>query len=278
MDGRAIYAISKKEFMDNWRNKWIIAVSAIFLLLTLVISYFGSMGAGGVGWRDIDATIGGMITLVTLLVPIIGLMLGYATIVGEKEKGSLELMLSYPVERIEILTGKLFGLGAVMAAATFIGFGVAGIIIALNVKGVQWGNYMVFVLASILLGFVFISIAMLFSTIFKKRSAAMGGAVFLWFLFEMIWNIVITGVLTAQYGIEKLTDPNFMAPSWYYVASLINPVKAYSVLVSLSISSVNELAGNIPSFVNVPFSLAILLSWMAGTFALTWYIFNKKDL
>jgi len=278
MDGRAIYAISKKEFMDNWRNKWIIAVSAIFLLLTLVISYFGSMGAGGVGWRDIDATIVGMITLVTLLVPIIGLMLGYATIVGEKEKGSLELMLSYPVERIEILTGKLFGLGAVMAAATFIGFGVAGIIIALNVKGVQWGNYMVFVLASILLGFVFISIAMLFSAIFKKRSAAMGGAVFLWFLFEMIWNIVITGVLTAQYGIEKLTDPNFMAPSWYYVASLINPVKAYSVLVSLSISSVNELAGNIPSFVNVPFSLAILLSWMAGTFALTWYIFNKKDL
>jgi len=278
MDGGAIYSIAKKEFMDNWRNKWIIAVSAIFLILTLVISYFGSVGAGGVGWRDIDATILGMITLVTLLVPIIGLMLGYATIVGEREKGSLELMLSYPVKRIEILVGKLFGLGAVMAAANFIGFGVAGVIIGINVKGVQWGNYMIFVLASILLGFVFISIAMLFSAIFKKRSAAMGGAVFLWFFFEMIWNAVIAGVLTAKYGIEKLTDPNFIAPNWYYVASLINPVKSYSALVSLSIPSVSEFAENIPSFVNVPFNLAILLSWMGGMFVLTWYIFNKKDL
>lgn len=155
MDGRTIYAISKKEFMDNWRNKWVMAVSAIFLILTLVTSYFGSTGTfnsidtEGVGWRNIDATILVMLIFVMPLVPIIGLMLGYATIVGEKEKGSLELMLSYPVERIEILTGKLFGLGAVMAVATFIGFGVAGIIIALNVKGVQWGNYMVFVLASI---------------------------------------------------------------------------------------------------------------------------------
>jgi len=278
MDGRAIYGIAKKEFMDNWRNKWIMAVSAIFLLLTLVISYFGSMGAGGVGWRDIDATIVGMITLVTLLVPIIGLMLGYATIVGEREKGSLELLLSYPVERIEVLIGKLLGLGAVMAAATFIGFGVAGIVIGINVKGVQWGNYAIFVFASVLLGLVFISISMLFSSIFKKRSAAMGGAVFLWFLFEMIWNVVIAGVLTAKYGIEKLTDPNFIAPSWYYVASLINPVKAYSALVSLSIPSVSEFAKNIPSFVNVPFNLAILLSWMAGTFVLTWYVFNKRDL
>jgi len=278
MDGGAIYSVAKKEFMDNWRNKWVLAVSAIFLILTLVISYFGSMGAGGAGWRDLDATIMGMMTLVTLLVPIIGLMLGYAAIVGEKEKGSLELMLSYPIERIEIVTGKFLGLGAVMALATSVGFGVAGVIIAIGVSGVQWGNYAVFVLASVLLGLVFIAISMFFSAIFKKRSAAMGGAVFLWFLFEMIWNIVIAGILTAQYGIGKITDPNFMAPNWYYVTSLVNPVKAYSALVSLSIPSVSELAGSIPSFVNVPFNLAILLSWLGGMFVLTYYMFNKKDL
>ncbi|MCD6448011.1 MAG: ABC transporter permease, partial [Thermoplasmata archaeon] len=173
-----IIAVAKKEIMDNWRNKWIIATSAIFAILTLVISYFGSMRS--VGWQDLEATIVGMINLVTLLIPIIGLMLGYASIVGEKERGSLELILSYPVKREEILAGKFIGLSAVMALANFVGFGVAGIVIGINVKGVEWGDYFIFILASILLGMVFIAIAMLMSCAFSKRSTAMGGAIFTW--------------------------------------------------------------------------------------------------
>ena len=140
-----IVAIAKKEFMDNWRNKWVIAVSSIFVILTLVISYFGSgFGSGGVGWKDLDVTIAGMMTLVSILIPIIGLMLGYAAIVGEREKGSLELLLSYPVKREEVIAGKFIGLGAVMAMANFIGFGIAGIIIGINVKDVAWGDYFIF--------------------------------------------------------------------------------------------------------------------------------------
>lgn len=270
-----IITIAKKEFMDNWRNKWILGVSIIFLILTLVISYFGSRG--GVGWKDLNATIEGMITLVAFLIPIIGLMLGYASIVGEEEKGSLELLLSYPVKRVEVLFGKFLGLGTVMAVANFIGFGVAGIVIGINVKGIQWGSYSIFILSSILLGIVFIAIAMLFSCLFKKRSTAMGGAIFLWFLFEMIWSVIVAGILIARYGIGKMTDPNFMAPNWYYLSSLINPIKAYSALVSLN-TPINNMIGKMPSFVNTSFTLVILFSWMIISLVLAYYIFNKKNL
>jgi len=37
-----ILKIAKKEFMDNLRNKWMIALSVIFLILILVSSYFGT--------------------------------------------------------------------------------------------------------------------------------------------------------------------------------------------------------------------------------------------
>jgi hypothetical protein len=33
-----VLAISKKEFMDNVRNKWVLALSMIFLLLVILIS------------------------------------------------------------------------------------------------------------------------------------------------------------------------------------------------------------------------------------------------
>jgi len=271
-----IIAIAKKEFMDNWRNKWIIAVSSIFVILTLVISYFGSEGS--VGWKDLDITIAGMMALVSILIPMIGLMLGYATIVGEREKGSLELLLSYPVKREEVLAGKFMGLGIVIAVANFIGFGIAGIVIGINVKNVDWGDYFIFILSSILLGLVFISISLFFSSVFKKRSTAMGGAIFLWFLFEMIWNIVLAGILIAQYGTGKLSDPNFVAPSYYYIISLINPVKAYSTLAALNISSIRNELGNMPSFVNTPFVLGILLAWMFAMLISAYFIFRNKDL
>jgi len=274
-----IITIAKKEFMDNWRNKWIIAVSAIFVILTLVVSYFGSgFGSGGVGWKDLDATIAGMMILVSTLIPIIGLMLGYASIVGEKERGSLELLLSYPVKREEVIAGKFIGLGMVMAMANFIGFGIAGIVIGINVREVAWGSYFIFILSSILLGLVFIAIALFFSSIFKKRSTAMGGAIFLWFLFEMIWNMVLAGILIALYGLEKISNPDFVAPSYYYVLSLINPVKAYSALAALNISSVSSDLGNIPSFVNTPFVLFILFAWMIGMLLGAYLIFKRRDL
>ncbi len=273
-----ILTIAKKEFMDNWRNKWIIAVSAIFVILTLVVSYFGSgFSSGGVGWKDLDVTMAGMMTLVSLLIPIIGLMLGYASIVGEREKGSLELLLSYPVKREEVIAGKFIGLGIVMAMANFIGFGIAGIIIGINVKGVEWGGYFIFILSSILLGLVFISIALFFSSIFKKRSTAMGGAIFLWFLFEMIWDIVLAGILIAQYGTKRLSDPNFVAPSYYHILSLINPVKAYSTMAALNISSISSNL-KLPSFVNTPLVLAVLLAWMLIPLLAGYLIFAKKDL
>ena len=270
-----IITIARKEFMDNWRNKWILGISTIFLILTLVISYFGSRG--GVGWKDLDVTITGMINLVTFLIPIIGLMLGYASIVGEEEKGSLELLLCYPVRRVEVLFGKFLGLSAVMAVANFIGFGVAGIVIGINVKGVQWSSYGIFIISSILLGIVFIAIAMLFSCLFKKRSTAMAGTIFLWFLFEMIWGVIVAGILIAQYGIEKMTDQNFVAPNWYYLLSLINPIKAYSTLVSLN-TPINNMIGKTPSFVNTPFMLIILFSWMIASLLIAYYIFNRKNL
>ena len=187
---RGILNIAKKEFMDNWKNKWIVAITLIFLILALVTSYFGS---GAAGWHDINATMVTMASWVIILISIISLMLGYASIVGEKEKGSLAILLSYPVDRDEVVIGKFLGLGSVVSLAILLGFGLAGIIIWAN-TGKMNGVYALFLVASILFGLAYLSIALLFSTLFKKRSTAMGAAIFIWFFFVMIWGMIILSV------------------------------------------------------------------------------------
>ena len=141
MDFKAIFSIAKKEFIDNFRNKWIIIISIIFAILVVIISYFGSQGFGQ-DWSPLEDTISGLEGIVTLIIPIISLMLGYAAIVGEIEKGSMSSLLALSVNRCEIVIGKFLGLGSVICSTILIGFGISGIIIDINVPSSDYMPYL----------------------------------------------------------------------------------------------------------------------------------------
>lgn len=277
----AIFIISKKEIMDNIRNKWIIILTIIFALLALVTSYFGSIFS--TGWQDLGATISGMMVLVQFLVPIIALILGYATIIGEIERGSMSALLSQQVTRLEILLGKFFGLGSILAFTIFIGFGIAGIVIALNVPDVNFVNYLVFIGSTVLIGLVFLSISIFFSTIFKKRTSAIGGAIFLWFLFNMIFPMVVAGVLFAVVGLEEgaaILGGLQNAPLWYYLISLLNPLSIYGTfnILALDISMQPGTISSFPDFFSSGLMILLLLLWIIIFLFFASWRFNKKDI
>lgn len=278
MELNIIFSIAKKEILDNVRNKWIIILTIIFASLTLVVSYFGSIFSQG--WQDFGVTISGMMSLVQFLIPIIGLMLGYAAIIGEIEKGSMSSLLSLPADRLEILLGKFFGLGGILSFTTFIGFGVAGIIIAANVSGVNYADYLIFIGSTILLGLVFLSLALFFSTLFKKRSTAMGGAILLWFLFNMILPIVFIGVMVANISFESIASGGF--PDWYFTLELFNPLSVYSALISLNVGPVSTMQGvlsiSYPSFYSSGLMVLILIAWIVVSLILAFWRFDKGDI
>ena len=272
----SIFIIAKKEIMDNIRNKWIITMSIIFALLTLVTSYFGSIFS--TGWQDLGATISGMMSLVQFLIPIIALILGYASIIGEIERGSMSALLSQPITRLEILLGKFIGLGSILAFTIIIGFGVAGIVIALNVPDVNFINYLIFIGSTILIGLVFLSISLFFSTIFKKRTTAIGGAIFLWFLFNMILPMIFVGVLVASVGIENLMSGEL--PSWYYILTLSSPLSAYTTfnILALRITLQSEIISSFPKFFSAELMILLLLLWIIIFLLLAYWRFNKREI
>ena len=275
----SIFSIAKKEILDNVRNKWIIVLTIIFASLALVVSYFGSIFSQG--WQNFGATISGMMSLVQFLIPIIGLMLGYAAIIGEIEKGSMSSLLSLPANRLEIILGKFFGLGSIISFTTLIGFGVAGIVIAVNVADVNYADYLVFIGATILLGLVFLSLALFFSSLFKKRSTAMGGAILLWFLFNMILPLVFVGIMVASSGIENILSSGGF-PDWYHALELFNPLSVYSALISLNVGPVSTMQGafsmSYPSFYSSGLMTSILILWIVSFLLLAFWRFDRRDI
>jgi Cu-processing system permease protein len=280
MQTNVVYSVAKKEIMDNIRNKWIIIMSLMFAILTVVVSYFGSLTSQG--WQDLSLTIVAMMTFVEYLVPIIALMLGYATIIGEIERGSMSALLSLSATRFEIVAGKFLGLASVLALTILIGFGIAGLIIAVNVSDIDFVAYLLFIAMTIMFGIIFLSISLFFSTVFRKRSSAIGGAVFLWFFFLFIIQIIYQGVLIASIGLEKLISGTI--PEWYYALELTSPVSVYSYFVSLNVVSLDtltQMSGSTftyPSFISNWVLFPILCAWIIVFFVLAVWRFQRQDI
>ncbi len=272
-----VISIAKKEVMDNIRNKWIIIVSVMFATLTLIVSYFGSLTSHG--WQNLGLTIAGMTSFGTYLISIIGFMLGYATIIGEIERGSMSALMSLAATRLEVVVGKFLGLGAVLCFTVLVGFGFAGIVIGVNVSNVDYLQFLAFIGMTMLFGLVFLSVALCFSTVFSKRSTALGGTIFLWFLFVIILPIVFAGLLVSTVGLSNLTTGNI--PEWYYAIILFNPIDVYSSLISITIRPVTTSISGVvpyPSWYSPGLLLGVLILWIVVFFVLAAWRFDRKDI
>jgi len=281
MQTNVVTSIAKKEIMDNIRNKWIILVAAMFAILTLVVSYFGSLATSG--WQDLGITISGMTQLGSFLISIVAFMLGYATIIGEIERGSMCSLLSLSANRFEIVVGKFLGLAAVLCLTILVGYGVAGIVIAFNVSNVDYLEYLIFIGLTMVFGLVFLTVALFFSTVFSKRSTALGGAIFLWFLFNIILPIVFVGLLATTIDFTTMTmESQLIAPDWYHVLNLFNPISVYSTLIVSTIGPVQSSTGSgfipNPSWYSTGLLMFVLFMWIIVFFILAIWRFQRKDI
>ena len=101
---KAIFFVAKKEFQDNLRNRWIIALTIVFIILTIAMSFLaGAQEESTASLGDMEETVILIVSVASMLIPLIAIMLGYASISGEAENGSLYVLLAYPVKRIEVI-------------------------------------------------------------------------------------------------------------------------------------------------------------------------------
>ncbi len=191
MDFKAMYDIARQELVINIRNKWTIIFAVVFGALVVSISYFGIMTEGFSGMQSFTRTSASLLNLVLYIVPLVALTMGTLSFTGDK--GSTELLFSQPLSRSEVMVGKLLGVFFSIALSTLIGFTLAGGIIATQNGAEGLSRYLLFVVLSLALSFVFLSIAVLASTISRRKSKAFGIALFLWFFFVLFYDLLALG-------------------------------------------------------------------------------------
>ena len=127
---RNILLIAGKEIQEGLRNRWVLAMTMLLAALALTLTFLGSAPTGNVGVRALDVVIVSLSSLTIFLLPLVALLISHDAIVGEMERGTMLLLLSYPVSRRQVVFGKFVGHLAILAFATVLGYGAAALALA----------------------------------------------------------------------------------------------------------------------------------------------------
>ncbi len=272
-----IVIIARKEIQEGLRNRWVIAVTLLLASLALTLSFLGSAPTGNVGAGRLDIVIVSLASLTIFLVPLIALLLSHDAIVGELERGTLLLLLSYPVARSQIVFGKFLAHILILSFATLLGYGAAGL--ALVVAGTpttkeSWTAFGAMIGSSILLGSVFTAIGYLVSATVSQRSTAGGIALGVWLFFVIIYDMGLLGAIVSTKGVG-------FSPGLLSILLMANPTDAYRLLnlgseTAGSVSALSRLAAS--SKLSPTVLMASLALWVAVPLSLAMLRFSRREL
>ncbi|EMA65986.1 ABC transporter [Halorubrum aidingense JCM 13560] len=206
----SLVAIAEKDFQDTVRSRGMLILVALFSLLVAVFAaVLRPGGPSGEFATEFLLSFAVGPFLVTTLVPLVGVVVGYNAVSGERESGSLKLLLSLPHSRADVVFGKVVGRGAALSLAVFTGFLLpAVVLIALSQLGqlstFNAGAYLGYTVFAAVLGVVFVAIAVGCSAAATTQRQALIGGVSIYVLFVLLWGAVTGQFLDAASG---LVDP-----------------------------------------------------------------------
>lgn len=273
----AVTAIAGREVLAGVRNRWMLAASLLLGVLALTLAFIGSTPAGPVAASPLAITVVSLSSLSVFLVPLIGLLVSYDTLVGEIERGTMPLLMTHPVTRWRIVLGKFAGQVAILAVATIVGFGVAALVTGLGDGGdaEAWTAFGTMVGGSILLGAAFIALGTLFSAVVAERGTAAGISAAVWLVFVVLFDMALLAVLVADEG-------QVVSGDLFRVLLLLNPTDVYRMLTLAGSETVGALSGMAGVSAEAAFGHAVLLPvmvlWIAVPLGLAGLLFGRKEL
>jgi len=274
---KMLWILTMKELRDGFRNRWIAAAIIVLGILALVLSVLGSAPTGSVSVSELDVSVISLASLSVYLIPLIALMLSFDAMVGEFERGTMMLLLTYPVTRWQVIMGKFLGHVLIMFIAILVGYGGAAIAMTLvtgsDTEG--WQAYVIMMASSMLLGAVFIALGYLVSVLVKERATAVGAVIGLWLVFVVLYDLLLFGALT-------MDKDQLIGQQLFSMLMLVSPTDTYRVLNLSSFEGVSEAAGiaGVASEAGLSGTLLVsaMLLWVVVPLAGTLLVFQRREL
>ncbi|MBO9370904.1 MAG: ABC transporter permease [Chloroflexi bacterium] len=138
------------------------------------------------------------IGFLAFLVPLIAIALAFDTVNGEFNRRTLSRVLAQPIYRDALLFGKflagLFTLTLALTAIWLLVFGLGLVRLGVPPGGEEVARSLLFLVATIFYGGVWMAMALLFSVRFRQPATAALAAIAVWLFFTVFWGMIAQGL------------------------------------------------------------------------------------
>jgi len=191
------FSIARKEFVDAVTGKRLWLVAGIFLLFSIASTYstsFGFMMGIQQATRQMVQIASAIASTTAYMAPLLGIALAFDAVSGERERGTLRLLLSRPIYREDVINGKIISALAVisltMAMSSLASISVSILLHNVAVTLDDTARICVFVAFSIILSFAYYALSLFISTFSSKSSHSLIISIGIWIFFAFILSII----------------------------------------------------------------------------------------
>ncbi|GAB7018889.1 ABC transporter permease subunit [Halostagnicola bangensis] len=289
-----IATVARKDFADAGRSKLLWGIVGLFVGI-VVIGYVAI-------WATLDDVVAsealGFLNFpIQVVLPVAALIVGYMAVVGERQSGSIKLLLGLPPNRIDIVLGKLLGRIGVVVVAIVIAFVVAFVLSLVLFRSVPFTDWLAFGALTVLFGITFVGMAVGVSASVSSRGRSMAIVVGIYMVFVALWELLTAGTYYLIYD----EGPPLEVETWYLLIDQFNPIFAYTNFANslvdggifpfqfqygLESTEAYQLtpaeryagSGDAPFFLQEWFGIVVLLFWLVAPVAIGYYRFQRAEL
>jgi ABC-2 type transport system permease protein len=290
--------IIRKELADSFNSKRFVILFVLVYMAGIATIYIAAQNiraAVGDSTRDIFLNLfivsGSNLPFsfplfMSIFIPIIGIALGFDAVNSERTSGNLSRLLAQPIYRDDVINGKfLAGLAMITILIVSVVLIVAGLglrLIGVPPEAEEILRLFMFVIVSILYGAFWMSLAVLFSVLFKKTATSALASIAVWIFLFLFMGIIASLIAGAVYPVGQDSTVAQVADydSLYRMINRISPGTLYAesiqaILVPIMGNSsptmmmIGMYSGLMPA--QLPLSQSLTLVWpqLVGLVALT---------
>lgn len=269
-----VFTLGRRDLREALLSRWFLLYTVAFAALGLCVSYLSASSAGGAGLAGFGRTSAGMVNLVLLIVPLMGLTAGAGSIAGDRERGMLAYLLAQPVSRLELLIGKFAALAMTLSMSISLGFGLSAAVLATQRANADANGFLLLVGLTMLLALSTLSVGVLISVLCRRTAVAMGVAVFVWLVLVLGTDLgLMAGTIAMQWPIETL-----------FKFAVASPLQVFKMWSLQSVDASLDVLGPAGLYAQEEFGRSlyglfagVLVAWIALPLAVAAIIFNRRS-
>ena len=250
-----------------------------------------------------QAPLPSFVAVLGFLIPLMAIGLGFDAVNGEHNRRTLSRILAQPIYRDALLMGKFLAalatIGISLVALWLLVIGLGLIFLGVPPGGEEIARSLVFLVVAIFYAGVWLSLAMLLSTVFRSAATAALVSLGIWLFLTVLWPMLAPalaeGIAPAdpRYALLGLNDP--ATAVWTQELLRLSPNDLFGEAMLAVLSPTTRALG--PVFLDqlrgavmgapLPFGESIMIAWpqtvglVAGTiilFAFSYVLFQRQEV